>query len=83
MEEETRPTFHPKIKIFGGNGHHSASLFEDLGQLRALCESRDLSGLVLQLKEMVPDYNPSSHLLRRVVHHPAAVTATAGAAASG
>jgi FlaA1/EpsC-like NDP-sugar epimerase len=83
MEEETRPTFHPKIKIFGGKGHHSASLFEDLGQLRALCESRDLSGLVLQLKEMVPDYNPSSHLLRRVVHHPAAVTATAGAAASG
>ena len=68
MEEETRPTHHSKIKIFAGDGYDRSSLFEDLDQLRNLCQSRDLSGLVLQLKKLVPDYNPSSHLLRRVVH---------------
>ena len=82
MEEETRPTHHPKIKIFAGNRHHSASLLDDLDQLRNLCESRDLSGLVLQLKDLVPDYNPSSYLLRCVVHAPAPANPIVGAAGS-
>jgi FlaA1/EpsC-like NDP-sugar epimerase len=68
--EEIRPTPHGKIKIFDGNGHHDPFLFDRVNQLRALCVNRDLSGLVIQLKDIVPDYNPSAHLLRRVVKPP-------------
>ena len=35
--------------------------------LRTICERRDLGRLVVALKEMVPDYNPSAHLLKRVI----------------
>jgi FlaA1/EpsC-like NDP-sugar epimerase len=71
LDEETRPTPHAKIKIFA-NGHHDRSLFERLDRLSEFCAARDLPGLVLQLKDLVPDYNPSAHLLRRVVQPPAA-----------
>jgi len=67
LDEKTQPTPHAKIKIFAGNNHQDGSLAERLAVLRGLCSNRDLPGLVLQLKEMVPDYNPSADLLRRVV----------------
>ncbi|MEK7993934.1 MAG: hypothetical protein AAB403_09045 [Planctomycetota bacterium] len=40
---------------------------EWLGCLREVCESRDVGRLVVTLKEIVPDYSPSAHLLKRVV----------------
>ncbi len=67
-DEETRPTYHAKIKIFAGNGHRDAALVERIGRLRDLCAARDLPGLVLQLKDMVPDYEPSAHLIGRIVN---------------
>jgi len=66
LDEGTMPTFHPKIKIFA-NGHHDETLLDRVEQLRADCARRDLPALVLQLKDLVPDYNPSAHVLRRVV----------------
>jgi FlaA1/EpsC-like NDP-sugar epimerase len=68
QDEETRPTTHAKIKIYANNcGHRTHSVQTHLAHLRRLCTERDLPGLILQLKDIVPDYNPSSHLLRRVV----------------
>ena len=66
LEEETLPTYHPKIKIFA-NGRSHESVLDRIEQLRYFCGARDMVGLVLQLKELVPDYNPSAQILRRVV----------------
>jgi hypothetical protein len=38
-----------------------------LGCLRGACTARDVGGLVLALKEIVLDYSPSAHLLKRIV----------------
>jgi hypothetical protein len=38
-----------------------------LGCLRAACETRDVGRLVVALKEIVLDYSPSAHLLKRVI----------------
>jgi FlaA1/EpsC-like NDP-sugar epimerase len=75
LEEETLATYHPKIKIFA-NGHSEESVLDRIEQLRYFCGARDMAGLILQLKELVPDYNPSSQILRRVVQ-PAAPVVTA------
>jgi FlaA1/EpsC-like NDP-sugar epimerase len=74
LEEETLPTYHPKIKIFA-NGHGDESILERIEQLRYFCGARDMAGLVLQLKDLVPDYNPSAQILRRVVQPAAPATA--------
>lgn len=66
LEEETRPTRHEKIQIFA-NISSDNSVLERIGQLGSYCANRDLSGLILQLKDLVPDYNPSSHILRRII----------------
>ena len=47
-----------------------------LEALRDICERRDVLGLVVTLKDLIPDYNPSAELLGRAVHLPkTAVTA--------
>ena len=66
LDEETLDTYHPKIKIFA-NGHTGQGVLEKIEQLRYFCTARDTAGLVLQLKDLVPDYNPSGQILRRVV----------------
>jgi hypothetical protein len=38
-----------------------------LDYLHEVCEARDSGRLVVALKEMVVDYSPSAHLLRRVI----------------
>ena len=83
MEEDTLPTPYEKIKIFTGNGLPSAGMESYLDALRHICERRDVSGLVLTLKDLIPDYNPSAQLLRRIVDLPkTAVTAAPGANAA-
>jgi len=38
-----------------------------LRRLRRFCVVRDLSRLILELKDFVPEYNPSLHVLNEVV----------------
>jgi FlaA1/EpsC-like NDP-sugar epimerase len=64
LEEETLPTYHEKIKIFAGNGLPHDGMLGHLEVLRRCCETRDARRLILELKEIVPDYNPSTHILR-------------------
>ncbi len=76
MEEDTLPTPYEKIKIFTGNGLPSSGMEPYLEALRDICERRDVPGLVLTLKDLIRDYNPSAELLRRAVQLPKpAVTA--------
>lgn len=67
MIEDTVPTGHEKIRIFVGNGMPEGDMLEWLDCLREICEARDVGRLVVALKEIVLDYSPSAHLLKRVI----------------
>jgi FlaA1/EpsC-like NDP-sugar epimerase len=77
MDEDTLPTPCEKIKIFTGNGLPSAGMELYLEALRDICERRDVPRLVLTLKDLIPDYNPSAQLLQRVVRRPKSAVTTA------
>jgi FlaA1/EpsC-like NDP-sugar epimerase len=64
--EDTVPTDHEKVRIFVGNGIPERDVHQWLQSLREICVSRDTGRLVVALKELVLDYNPSPHLLRRI-----------------
>ena len=65
--EDTVPTEHEKIRIFVGNGMPERDIQSWLDSLREICEARDTGRLVVALKEIVLDYSPSTHLLKRVI----------------
>ena len=65
MPENTVPTAHEKIRIFIGNGVPERDMRDWLDSLHRICEDRDIERLVGALKEIVPDYSPSAHLLKR------------------
>jgi FlaA1/EpsC-like NDP-sugar epimerase len=62
--EETVPTHHEKVKIFSGNSMPVGDISDKMETLRMLCDSRNMKGTILFLKDMVPEYNPSAHILR-------------------
>ena len=64
-EEDTVSTPHSKIRIFSGPTLSRTSLTMALEDLRLSTEAADAAGVVLHLKELVPDYNPSTYLLRK------------------
>jgi FlaA1/EpsC-like NDP-sugar epimerase len=65
-DEHTIPTYHEKIKILMGNGIPNQFL-TNLRTLKQSCESRNICNLVMKLKEIVPEYNPGSDLLRNIL----------------
>lgn len=64
-DESLLPTRHEKIKIFAGHALDGDAIGSYLESLRDICARRDLHDLVVLLKEMVPEYSPSTDLLRR------------------
>jgi FlaA1/EpsC-like NDP-sugar epimerase len=69
MLEDTVPSKHEKIRIFVGNGIPEQDMRTWLEALHEICETRDMGRLVIALKELVPDYSPSVHLLKRITAH--------------
>jgi FlaA1/EpsC-like NDP-sugar epimerase len=67
MLEDTAPTAHEKVRIFMGNGMPEGDMQTWLESLHEICETRDVSRLVVALKEIVLDYSPSTHLLKRAI----------------
>jgi FlaA1/EpsC-like NDP-sugar epimerase len=65
LEEDTVPTSHSKIRIFIGRGTSQETASRCFEELRRSTEARDAAGVVLSLKELAPDYNPSGFLLSR------------------
>ena len=65
--EDTAPTAHEKIRIYAGNGMPEGDIGMWLLCLREACQTRDAGRLVMALKEIVLDYSPSAHLLKRVI----------------
>ncbi len=67
MLEDTVPSKHDKIRIFVGNGFPEKDMRTWLEALHEICAARDMGRLVVALKELVPDYSPSVHLLKRIM----------------
>ena len=67
FEESSLPTQHEKVKIFTGPSLAYGEMTGPLETLRQICAARDVTQLILQLKEIVPEYNPSSHVLQRAL----------------
>jgi FlaA1/EpsC-like NDP-sugar epimerase len=65
--EDTVPTEHEKVRIFVGDAIEEEDIQGWLDTLREISEARDMGRLIVTLKEIVLDYNPSTHLLRRVL----------------
>jgi FlaA1/EpsC-like NDP-sugar epimerase len=65
--EETLPTVHEKISVFAGKSHDHEEIGVLIRSLEEACRTGDLGRLVLVVKNFVPDYNPSTELLSRVV----------------
>jgi FlaA1/EpsC-like NDP-sugar epimerase len=63
--ESLTPTSHEKIRSYVSHQNpDTAQLIASLNRLRAIAESQDVASLVLLLKELIPDYNPGSDLLK-------------------
>ena len=67
FEESTSPTRHDKVKIFIGPSFADKEMKAHIAALRQICAGRDVAQLILQWKEIVPEYNPSSHVLRCIL----------------
>jgi FlaA1/EpsC-like NDP-sugar epimerase len=67
FEESTAPTGHEKVKIFIGPSLPHEEIKRHIDTLQQICAARDVPQLILKLKEIVPEYNPSSHVLRRAL----------------
>src|ERR1019366_1882257 len=65
--EDKGPTEHDKVRIFVGNGGPGDDFPNLLRSLFHIFEYPDIGPLVVAFKEIVFDYNPSTHLLRRIL----------------
>lgn len=69
-DEATKPTHHPKIKIFSGASVSEDRMREYLTTIRAACARRDLGAVIAEMTKLVPDYSVSEDVLARVRHGP-------------
>jgi FlaA1/EpsC-like NDP-sugar epimerase len=58
--ENMQPTFHEKIKIFGGPVVGRNDLEEHLARLEAVTASRDEVSVIGQMMSLVPEYTPDA-----------------------
>ena len=63
----TAPPAHEKIRVYVGNGVPEGDIEMWVRCLREACGTRDAGRMVVALKEIVLDYSPSAHLLKRVI----------------
>ncbi len=65
QDEHLIPTSHAKIRSYVGNHNLDARQTKAfLLHLRKIAEEQDVANLVLALKDLIPDYNPGSQLLK-------------------
>jgi FlaA1/EpsC-like NDP-sugar epimerase len=66
-EETTVPTSHSQVRILTGRRASREAIARGMDQLRRGVDTRDAGGVVLALRDLVPDYNPSTLVLRRAL----------------
>jgi FlaA1/EpsC-like NDP-sugar epimerase len=67
LTEGTLATGHEKIKAFQGGTIPWDRMEQEIKKLRKICAGKDTGQLVLALRRLVEDYNPSTELLQRAV----------------
>ena len=67
FQESTLPTSHKKVTIFTGPIVSIEEMSAIIESLRRICDARDVTQLLLRLKEIVPEYNPSTNVLKRAL----------------
>ena len=67
LMEDTVPSHHEKVRIFVGREMPDVELLSWLDNLQRICKSRDIGRLLIALKEIVTDYNPSVEFLEQAV----------------
>lgn len=65
--EDTVPSEHEKVRIFMGREMPDTDLLAWLDSLQRICDSRDVGKLLIALKQVIVDYNPSVEFLERVI----------------
>ncbi|MEO8097074.1 MAG: nucleoside-diphosphate sugar epimerase/dehydratase [Acidobacteriota bacterium] len=66
-EENTVPTPHTQIRVFNGPPPSRAAFECSLDQLKDSVRLRDAAGVVMCFKDLIPDYNPSSVILKKAL----------------
>jgi FlaA1/EpsC-like NDP-sugar epimerase len=65
QDEHLIPTSHAKIRSYVCHQNHDAMQIKaSLQRLQAIVDGQDVANLVLLLKELIPDYNPGTELLK-------------------
>jgi FlaA1/EpsC-like NDP-sugar epimerase len=65
QDEHLAPTSHPQIKTFIAPTDLDAKQIKRyLNELEKICSEQNAGRLLLLLKDLIPDYNPGSQLLR-------------------
>jgi FlaA1/EpsC-like NDP-sugar epimerase len=65
QDEQLIPTRHRQIKTYTSSSSIDLKQFKaHIGELRQIVDDRDVARLVLLLKDLIPDYNPGSELLK-------------------
>ncbi len=72
QHEHLVPTSHAKIRSYVGNhGFDAMQIKAVVHRLEKIIEGQDIASLMLLLKELVPDYNPGSKMLKAaLLAHP-------------
>jgi FlaA1/EpsC-like NDP-sugar epimerase len=65
LRDHTIPTRHERIRIYGTKTLPAEELSRRMIAMQRACAMRDGTGLLLALKELEPEYNPSTQLLRQ------------------
>jgi len=66
-EEDTLPTRHSQIRVFSGSGVARAALSRCLEDLREAVAARDREGAVYCMRDLIPEYDPSTFVIGRAV----------------
>lgn len=66
-QESTQPTRHQRIRIYTGGTISADHVAQGMQSLQEACATRDLARLVLGMKDLVQEYNPSVHVLRGMI----------------
>jgi FlaA1/EpsC-like NDP-sugar epimerase len=65
QSESLVATSHEQIRSYVSSAHISAKqMREHLRDLQQICDEQDIGRLLLHLKDLIPNYNPSSQLLQ-------------------
>jgi FlaA1/EpsC-like NDP-sugar epimerase len=65
LRDHTIPTRHERIRMYGISPPPAEELSRRMAAMHRACARRDVGGLLLAIKELVPEYNPSVELLRQ------------------